>query len=226
MKNPLIQIQKLTKIYRTGETQLAAIHEVDTDIYPGEFVAIMGPSGAGKSTLLHLLGCLDTPTSGKYLLDGQDVSHLSPTALAEVRNKKIGFVFQDFDLLPNLTARDNVMLPMVYGGISEEEAIKKSDTLLEQVELGDRKTFFPNELSGGQQQRVAIARAMAMNPLIILADEPTGNLDTATSERILNLFLELNKTSQTTLVIVTHEYSIGQQAQRRLTITDGRLAEE
>lgn len=225
MNRPLIQMQNMTKIYKSGETVLAAVHSVDLEIKQGEFVAIMGPSGAGKSTLLHLMGCLDTPTEGDYFLDGENVSHLSPEELAVVRNRKIGFVFQDFDLLPNLTALDNVALPLIYGGVKESDARERALKTLELVDLTPRAKFYPYQLSGGQQQRVAIARATVTGPLIVLADEPTGNLDTATSKVILDLFTEWNEEMGTTIVIVTHEHAVAERAHRCVEIRDGKLSE-
>lgn len=225
MNPPLIQMQNMTKIYKSGETVLAAVHSVDLEIKQGEFIAIMGPSGAGKSTLLHLMGCLDTPTEGDYFLDGENVSDLSAEELAVVRNRKIGFVFQDFDLLPNLTAAENVALPLIYGGIRESEALERALKTLELVDLTPRADFYPYQLSGGQQQRVAIARATVTGPLIVLADEPTGNLDTGTSKVILDLFTQLNEGMGTTVVIVTHEHAVAERAHRCVEIRDGDLSE-
>lgn len=202
-----------------------AVDDVSFSIKSGEFVAIMGPSGSGKSTLMHLLGALDTPTSGTYILDGKDVSKLSKDELAEIRNKNIGFVFQSFNLLPRTTAVKNVALPMVYAGIPKTERIKRAEQLLRDVGLGDRLWHTSSQLSGGQMQRVAIARALAMNPSIILADEPTGNISTAQSDEIMRIFQGLQKQGHT-IILITHESSIAAFAQRTIFIKDGKIEKQ
>ena len=218
----LIHIAHLTKTYKTGMTETTALSDVSFDVASGEFVAIMGPSGSGKSTLMHMLGALDTPTSGTYMLDGHDIASLSDDALAEIRNKKIGFVFQAFNLLPRTSALKNVMLPMAYAGIPKEERAERAKKYLTLVGLGDRLNHTTNQLSGGQMQRVAIARALAMNPSILLADEPTGNLASAQGEEIMGIFKELNKEGHT-IVMITHEPDIAAHAKRTITIKDGKL---
>jgi putative ABC transport system ATP-binding protein len=195
---------------------------LDLDIQVNEYVALMGPSGSGKSTLMNMLGCLDSPTSGTYILNGQDVSRLEDDALAEIRNREIGFVFQTFNLLPRYTALENVALPMVYAGIPKAERQARAREVLEQVGLGDRMDHRPNELSGGQRQRVAVGRALVMKPSIILADEPTGNLDTATSEEVMELFGEIQKAGNT-VILVTHEEDIAAYAHRTVRLRDGRV---
>jgi len=196
---------------------------IDLDIQRGEYVALMGPSGSGKSTLMNLLGCLDTPTSGTYVLAGRDVSRMAENELAEVRNQEIGFVFQTFNLIPRQTALDNVALPLVYAGVGKEERLDRAADVLRSVGLGDRMDHRPNQLSGGQRQRVAIARALVNKPSLILADEPTGNLDTATSEEIMRLFDEIHSLGNT-LVVVTHEEDIAQRAKRIIRLRDGVVA--
>jgi len=218
----LIETQGLVKDYRLGSHVVHALRGVSVTIRAGEFVAVMGPSGSGKSTFMNLLGCLDTPTAGKYLLEGSDVSNLSRDQLAGVRNKKIGFVFQTFNLLPRVSALENVELPLLYNGTPPRARQSKARAKLEAVGLADRTHHHPAQLSGGQQQRVAIARALINEPVLILADEPTGNLDTRTSVEILALFQELNRRA-ITLVLVTHEADIALYARRILTFRDGRL---
>jgi putative ABC transport system ATP-binding protein len=220
-----ISISHVKKIYYTGDVQTLALDDISFTIKKGEFVAIVGPSGSGKSTLMHILGALDTPTSGTYILDGQDVSKLSKDQLAEIRNKNIGFVFQAFNLLPRTTALKNVALPMTYAGVHKDERIKKAQELLQEVGLGDRMNHTSSQLSGGQMQRVAIARALSMNPAIILADEPTGNISTAQAEEIMKIFQGLQKQGHT-LVIITHESSIAAYAQRTIYIKDGNIEKE
>ena len=219
----LLQTINLIKIYKMGETEVAALKGVNLEIQAGEFLAITGTSGSGKSTLMHLLGCLDIPTSGKYLIENKDISKMTRNELAQVRNQKIGFVFQKFYLLADLTATDNVALPLLYAGESENIARKKAQKFLDMVDLGQRKEHYPYQLSGGQQQRVAIARSMINNPAIILADEPTGNLDTETGETIMNIFKQLNKEKKSTIIVVTHEPEIAHQTKRILELVDGKI---
>jgi putative ABC transport system ATP-binding protein len=221
--NAMIQVRDLRKTYQMGEIEVPALRGVNFDIQRGEFVAIMGPSGSGKSTLMNLLGCLDTPTAGQYILDGLPVEQLDRNLLAAVRNRKIGFVFQQFNLLPRQTAQENVALPLVYlGGVPTADRLERAKEVLEQVGLGERLHHRPKELSGGQQQRVAIARALITRPALLLADEPTGNLDSRASIEIMNLFKELNQ-SGITVVLVTHEPDIAANAARVLTVRDGLL---
>jgi putative ABC transport system ATP-binding protein len=221
----MIDVSHLSKIYKMDSVETVALDDVSFSIKKGEFVAIMGPSGSGKSTLMHILGALDTPTSGTYVLDGQDVSKLSKDQLAEIRNKKIGFVFQAFNLLPRTTAIKNVALPMIYAGIPKDERIKKAEELLREVGLGDRMNHTSSQLSGGQMQRVAIARALSMNPSIILADEPTGNISTVQAEEIMRILQGLQKQGHT-IVLITHEPSIAAFSQRTIHIKDGKIERE
>lgn len=227
VNNPLlIDSRDITKNFMMGDTQVLALKGVTLVIEAGEFVALTGFSGSGKSTLMHVLGCLDTPSTGFYALDGIDVSSASRDELARIRNQKIGFVFQKFHLLPDLTACDNVALPMLYAGINEEEARVRASKLLVDVGLDKRIDYFPYQLSGGQQQRVAIARALANNPSLILADEPTGNLDTATGDIIMAMFAELNKNKGCTIVLVTHEPSIAAKTKRIIELVDGKIIKD
>ena len=216
----LIKLQDIGKRYVIGSEEIFALRGVDLEIYKGEFVALMGPSGSGKSTLMNILGCLDTPTKGTYILNGTDVSNLNDNELAEIRNKEIGFVFQTFNLLPRSTALDNVALPLVYAGYSRTERNERALKTLESVGLADRTDHKPNELSGGQRQRVAIARALINNPSIILADEPTGNLDTKTSYEIMELMEKIHEEGNT-VIIVTHEEDIARRAHRIVRLRDG-----
>ncbi len=218
----IIRVEDLKKIYDTGAIQVEALKNINLSIEKNEYVAIMGASGSGKSTLMNILGCLDRLTEGKYILDGVDVSTLDGNELAAVRNKKIGFVFQAFNLLPRLSALANVELPMVYAGMSSAERLKKAKSALERVGLTDRMHHKPNELSGGQKQRVAIARALVNDPAIILADEPTGNLDTKSSEEIMGIFEGLNNEG-VTIVMVTHEHDIAQHTKRAVVFRDGEI---
>lgn len=218
----LIEINQVTKIYEMGSEVLYALNGIDLSINKNEYVAIMGPSGSGKSTLMNIIGCLDTPTSGNYKLNGKNVHEMVDDELAEIRNREIGFVFQTFNLLPRSNALHNVELPLIYSGMSKSERIKKAEQALVNVGLGDRMKHKPNELSGGQRQRVALARALVNNPSIILADEPTGNLDTKTGEEIMNLFEELNKNGNT-IILVTHEEDIAKHAHRIVKIRDGLI---
>jgi putative ABC transport system ATP-binding protein len=224
MNQPVIKVEDLWKIYQLGEVQVEALRGVSFEIEEGEFVAIMGPSGSGKSTLMNILGCLYRPTRGRYFLDGQEVSQLNENQLAQIRNKKIGFIFQSFNLLPRLTALQNVELPLIYAGIPSQKRKEQAIKSLEAVGLGDRIHHYPNQLSGGQQQRVAIARALVNDPSIILADEPTGNLDTRSSEEIMHILQELNQEGKT-IVLVTHERDIASHTHRILHFRDGQLVD-
>ena len=219
----MIVVENLSKIYDSGSLTVTALREVSFQIQKGEFVAIMGPSGSGKSTLMNLLGCLDLPTTGSYLLEGLDIASLKPNQLAEVRNRRIGFVFQSFNLLPRATALENTELPLLYGRVANSKDIAMQ--ALERVGLKDRAKHKPTELSGGEKQRVAIARALVNKPAIILADEPTGNLDSVTGEEIMSLFHELND-EKVTLILVTHEKEIAQQAKRIIQMKDGRIIKD
>ncbi len=221
----MIQISNMCKMYKMGENSIYALNNVSLHIYKHEFVAIVGPSGSGKSTLMNMLGCLDVPTTGNYVLDGHEVSKLNDSQLAEIRNKKIGFIFQGFNLLKKLTAIENVELPLIYQGIGHKERHKRSVEALELVGLGDRVYHTPNELSGGQQQRVAIARALVSNPPLILADEPTGNLDTKSGTEIMKTLHELHEKGNT-IVLITHDNNVAAQAQRIVKIQDGMIIED
>ena len=216
----VIRTEHIAKVYVMGTEEVHALRDISITIKQGEYVALMGPSGSGKSTLMNMIGCLDTPSKGQYFLDGQDVSRMTDNQLAEVRNKKIGFVFQTFNLLPRSTALDNVTLPLIYAGFSKSERVVRGEKVLNQVGLGDRMSHQPNELSGGQRQRVAVARALVNNPALILADEPTGNLDSKTSIEIMGLFQEIHRNGNT-IVVVTHEEEIAQHAHRIIRLKDG-----
>ncbi|MDG1160325.1 MAG: ABC transporter ATP-binding protein [Flavobacteriales bacterium] len=222
MSEELIKVKDITKVYEIGDQVVNALAGVDLVIKKNEYVALMGPSGSGKSTLMNMLGCLDTPTSGQYWLNGIDVANMSDDELAEVRNKEIGFVFQTFNLLPRYTSLENVTLPMIYGGANKADRNARGMEVLEQVGLGDRVEHNPNELSGGQRQRVAVARALVNKPSIILADEPTGNLDTKTSQEIMHLFSEIHEKGNT-IIIVTHEEDIAAHAHRIVRLRDGKI---
>ncbi len=224
-KHATITVSHITKIYRTGELETRALDDVSFTINKGEFVAIMGPSGSGKSTLMHILGALDTPTLGTYILDGENVEKLSDDQLADIRNRKIGFIFQAFNLLPRTTVLQNVMLPMRYAGVPVAERQVKAKKYLEMVGLGHRLNHTSNQISGGQQQRVAIARALAMNPAILLADEPTGNIASAQAEEIMYIFQDLNKQGHT-IVMITHEPDIAEHAKRVIHVRDGKLIKD
>lgn len=222
VRSEVIRVRGLKKIYRLGAQQVKALDGVDITIYRNEYVAIMGPSGSGKSTLMNILGCLDSPTEGSYILNGTDVSKMDDSKLADVRNNEIGFVFQSFNLLPKYSSLENVALPLIYAGVSKGERINKARTALESVGLGERMEHKPSELSGGQRQRVAVARALINNPSIILADEPTGNLDTKTSVEIMNLFEQIYNNGNT-VIVVTHEEDIAQYARRIIRVRDGKV---
>jgi len=218
----VIVLEDIVKQFVMGDTVLQALDHVNFSVEEGDFIAIMGPSGSGKSTMMNILGCLDRPTSGKYYLDGKEVAGLSDDELAHTRNAKIGFVFQNFNLLSKITAQQNVALPLVYAGVPEDERMERAKIALQKVGLGDRMDHKPNEMSGGQRQRVAIARALINNPAIVMADEPTGNLDTKSSYEIMDIFKKLNAMGKT-VVMVTHEPDIGQQTKRILVMRDGHL---
>lgn len=218
----MIKVSHLSKIYRNAEVETIALDDASFEIKKGEFVAIMGPSGSGKSTLMHIIGALDLPTSGTYSLDGQDISKLNEDQLADIRNRKIGFVFQSYNLLPRISALKNVILPMIYAGIHKNERVERAKKYLTMVGLENRMEHRSNQLSGGQQQRVAIARALVMNPNILLADEPTGNLATVQGEEIMKIFRELNKHGHT-IIMITHELNIAKYANRIIKILDGKI---
>lgn len=222
INSPLISLQGIQRLYIMGDETIYALRGIDLQINRNEYVALMGPSGSGKSTLMNLIGCLDSPSSGSYWLNGQDVAGLSDNRLAQIRNREIGFVFQTFNLLPRLTALDNVALPLVYAGVSEEERRERAHEVLTQVGLQERVGHRPNELSGGQRQRVALARALVNKPSLILADEPTGNLDSRTSVEIMEMFASIHELGNT-IVLVTHEEDIARYARRMVRLKDGRI---
>lgn len=225
MNTPIIIAEHLSKVYKTEAFETIALGDISFTVNKGEFVAIMGPSGSGKSTLMHILGALDKPTGGKYILDGKNVESLSDDDLADIRNRKIGFVFQAFNLLPRTTTLKNVMLPMAYAGIPKEKRIEIAKKYLEMVGLGDRMQHTTNQISGGQQQRVAIARALSLDPAIILADEPTGNIATAQAEEIMDIFKDINDKGHT-IIMITHEPDIASHAKRVITMRDGKIVSD
>jgi len=225
MEESLIEIHNLTKIYKMGENEVRALDGINLNIKKGEFVSIIGQSGSGKTTLMNIIGCLDIKTSGDYFINGIDTSKLTDNQLAELRSREIGFIFQNFNLLQKMTSLENVELPMIYLGMSAKERRKRAEMLLEMVGLKERMNHRPNELSGGQQQRVAIARALANNPHLILADEPTGNLDSKSGSDVLNVIKELNKNGNT-IILITHDSNIAEQAKRIIRIKDGRILED
>lgn len=225
MVQEVIKLVELTRHYKVGSEVVKALRSVSTSIMRNEFVALMGPSGSGKSTLMNIIGCLDTPTSGQYFLNGKDVSRLNDNELAEIRNKEIGFIFQTFNLLPRSTALENVMLPLIYAGFSKSERTERAVDVMGDVGLSDRMTHRPNELSGGQRQRVAIARALVNKPSIILADEPTGNLDSKTSIEIMGLLEKIHEAGNT-IIVVTHEEDIARHAHRIIRLIDGMIASD
>lgn len=225
MKKEVITLKGITKTYVNGKLKVPVLHGIDLTIYEGEFASVMGPSGSGKSTFMNILGCLDRPTSGSYKLDGEEVALLNDDQLAYVRNKRIGFVFQSFNLLPKLTAQENVALPMVYAGVPRKERNERAAALLAELGLGERLDHLPAELSGGQRQRVAIARALSNDPSIIMADEPTGNLDSKASVDVMNIFTNLYKEGRT-IILVTHEPDISTYAGRNIVLKDGYILED
>ncbi len=225
MAEPVIELLGVSKVYRPGSIEVHALNDVDLSIDAGEFVAITGASGSGKSTLMHIIGCLDVPTSGRYLLAGDDVSQLDEYALADIRNLRIGFVFQQFNLLASVSAARNVELPLVYSGVGRSERRRRAAEALDRVGLADRVDHKPGELSGGQQQRVAVARALVTEPALILADEPTGNLDTASTHDVLDLLSELHAAGRT-VVLITHERDVAAAAERVVTMRDGRIEDD
>ncbi|MGB9678857.1 MAG: ABC transporter ATP-binding protein [Thermoanaerobacteraceae bacterium] len=225
MEESLIEIHNLTKIYKMGENEVRALDGINLNIKKGEFVSIIGQSGSGKTTLMNIIGCLDIKTSGDYFINGIDTSKLTDNQLAELRSREIGFIFQNFNLLQKMTSLENVELPMIYLGMPAKERKKRAEMLLEMVGLKERMNHRPNELSGGQQQRVAIARALANNPHLILADEPTGNLDSKSGSDVLNVIKELNKNGNT-IILITHDSNIAEQAKRIIKIKDGRILED
>lgn len=225
-QNPVIELQDVWKIYKMGNVEVPALRGVSIKVFPGEFVAIMGPSGSGKSTAMNMVGCLDVPTRGSIFLDGQDISKLSESDLAQIRGRKIGFIFQTFNLMPGLTALENVMLPMTFQDVPRSEREMRAEKLLGLVELSDRLNHKPTELSGGQQQRVAIARSLANDPDVILADEPTGNLDTKTGKDVMKMLSNLHKEEKKVIIMVTHDPNVSQYAERILHLKDGKIVSD
>ena len=223
MKRSIIKLESVWKTYKMGDVEVNALQDLNLDVKQGEFLAIMGPSGSGKSTAVNMIGCLDVPTKGRVTLEQHDISRLSESELAQIRGKKIGFIFQQFNLIPTLTALENVMLPMIFQGLDENERIERATKLLELVDLGDRINHKPTELSGGQQQRVAIARALANNPEVIIADEPTGNLDSKTGAIVLDFLEKLHKNESKTIVMVTHDAALSKVAERIEFLKDGAI---
>ena len=221
----MIQVSHISKIYKNDSVETIALSDVSFEIDKGEFVAIMGPSGSGKSTLMHILGALDSPTSGSYVLDGENIENLNEDELSDIRNRKIGFIFQAYNLLPRITALKNVMLPMMYAGIPKDERLAKAKKYLEMVGLSDRIEHTSNQLSGGQQQRVAIARGLVMDPAILLADEPTGNIATNQAEEIMEIFQKINREGHT-IIMITHEPHVAEHAKRIIHILDGKIVED
>ncbi len=220
-KKIIIELKNVWKTYQMGEIQVHALRGLTLKVFKGEFLAIMGPSGSGKSTAMNMIGCLDVPTKGEIFLSGKDISHMSESNLAQIRGRKIGFIFQTFNLLNTLTAKENIKLPMTFQDIQSEDREKKAEQLLEMVELGDRMDHKPTEMSGGQQQRVAIARSLSNSPEVVLADEPTGNLDSKTGERVLDFLKRLHKEKGTTIVMVTHDRKVAEQSDRMEYLKDG-----
>ncbi len=223
MKKIVIKLENVWKIYKMGDVEVNALQGLSLDVKKGEFLAIMGPSGSGKSTAVNMIGCLDVPTKGSVILDGHDISKLTESELAQIRGRKIGFIFQQFNLIPTLTALENVALPIVFQSVEREKRIGKATELLEIVELGDRMEHKPTELSGGQQQRVAIARSLANNPEVILADEPTGNLDSNTGEMVMSFLRKLNRKEGKTIIVVTHDNNVARHADRVEFLKDGKI---
>jgi len=222
----VIRIERVSKVYRTGDITVHALRALSLSVRHGEFVAIMGPSGSGKSTLMNIIGCLDRPTKGQYFLEGVDVSTMGRAALADTRNKRVGFVFQSFNLVPRTSAVENVELPLLYAGIGAAERLRRAKAALAEVGLSDREKNMPSQLSGGQQQRVALARALVNNPSIILADEPTGALDTRTSVEVMDIFQRLNRDRKLTVIVVTHEPDVARYAERVVHVRDGRISSD
>ena len=225
-ESAIIKLEDVWKVYHMGEVEVPALRGLNLEVYPGEFVAIMGPSGSGKSTAMNMIGCLDVPTRGHIFLEGQDISRLHESDLAQIRGKKIGFIFQTFNLMPGLTALENVMLPMTFQGIPRHEREMRAEKLLNLVGLSDRINHKPTELSGGQQQRVAIARSLANDPEVILADEPTGNLDTKTGREVMEMLSNLHREEKKVIIMVTHDQDISQYAERILHLRDGRIVSD
>ncbi|MBZ9569497.1 ABC transporter ATP-binding protein [Patescibacteria group bacterium] len=222
----MIKLENVWKVYQLGKVELTVLREISLEIAPGSFVSILGPSGSGKSTLLNIIGLLDTPTKGKVFLERQDTSRFSEDELAQIRGKKIGFVFQQFNLLPNLNALENVMIPMVFQGIPENKRRGKAKFLLSSVGLGERVFHRPSELSGGEQQRIAIARSLANNPEVVIADEPTGNLDSVTGQKIMEVLINLHKEEEKTIIVVTHDPNIADYSEKIINLKDGQIASD